>query len=234
MDTGIYQIVNTVNGKRYVGSAKSFAGRWSTHRSRLKTGRHHNRHLQSSWAKYGAAAFAFQKLIVCAQEDLLLYEQIAIDVLRPEFNVERIAGNSLGCIRTPETRAKIAAKALGRKRSRASVEAGAAKRRGVPLAPEHAAKLIGNKHALGLKHTDEWKAANAVRNTGLKRPKDAEYRAKIAATLRGRKATPEHRANQSAAQLGKKRGPYKKRADISQQPNPEPAVARVPCFLEPA
>lgn len=127
-------------------------------------------------------------------------------------SVAATAAAHRGMKRTLETRAKIAAKALGRKRSTESVEKAAAKRRGVPLAPEHAAKLIGNKHALGHRHTDEWKAAASERLKGWKRPKNAEWRAKIAATLTGRKATPEARANQSAAQLGKKRGPYKRSA----------------------
>ena len=59
---------------------------------------------------------------------------------------------------------------------------------------------------------DEWKAAASVRQTGMKRPpRDAEYRAKISASLTGRKLTPEHRAAVSAALAGKKRGPYKKK-----------------------
>lgn len=209
MNSGIYEIVNTVNGKRYVGSAKDFVNRWSVHRSRLKAGNHHNRHLQSSWNKHGPALFEFRKLLICAPEHLLLYEQIAIDALQPEMNVERIAGNSLGCLRTPETRKKIADKAVGRKRSPESIEKSASKIRGTKHSPERAAKLIGNKHAAGLKHTDEWKAAASARLTGKPRPKTPEWSAKIAATLTGRKLSAEHCANKAAAQTGKKRGPYK-------------------------
>jgi group I intron endonuclease len=206
---GIYEIVNANNGKRYVGSAVNFARRWAGHQCRLRAGRHHNRHLQSAWNKHGAGAFTFKPLLVCEKRDLLMYEQIALDALRPEFNVEKIAGSSIGCARTPETRAKIAAKARGRQWTPEAKAKLSATVTGRKLSDEHRATLLGNKRAKGMKHTDEWKSANAARNTGVKRPKDAEYRAKIAATLRGRKATAEARANQSAAQLGKKRGPYK-------------------------
>lgn len=209
MQSGVYEIVNRENGKRYIGSAAKLACRWSEHKCNLSHGRHHSRHLQSAHDKYGLDVFSFEPIILCAKTDLILYEQIALDALEPEYNVLKFARNSLGRKATPETRAKIAAKAIGRKRSRESIERGAAKMRGRKATPEQVAHLIGNKHAAGRKHTDEWKAANSLRNLGVKRPKDAAYRAKISAALKGRKASPESRANQSAAQLGKKRGPYK-------------------------
>jgi group I intron endonuclease len=248
MNTGIYEIINRENGKRYVGSAVNMRGRFAVHRTMLVKGGHHSRRLQRSWNKRGAEAFEFRPLLWCARKDLLLYEQIAIDGLSPEYNICKIAGSCLGVRwtdeararksaqeqanpkfagrkhtdeskalisaanrgmtsptkgkprspaavaataaahlgmkRSDETRAKIAAKATGRKRSLESIEKGAAKRRGVALAPEHAAKLIGNKHALGSKHTEEWKRANSLRHIGKKRPKDAAYRAKISAGVR--------------------------------------------------
>lgn len=206
---GIYEIVNLVNGKRYIGSAVRLDLRWRQHRALLNRGKHHSRHLQSAWAQHGADAFQFVVVENCDAESLILREQSAIDRLCPEYNICPVAGSSLGRKFTDETKAKIAAKAVGRKRDPASIEQGAAKLRGRQRPPEQAAKLIGNKHALGHVHTDEWKAATSERQRGMKRPKSPEYREKIAATLRGRKATDEHRANQSAAQRGKKRGPYK-------------------------
>ena len=65
--SGIYAIVNTVNGKRYVGSAKRFRTRWNAHRAALNKGLHHSRHLQSAWNKYGAEAFVFTIIEFCEQ-----------------------------------------------------------------------------------------------------------------------------------------------------------------------
>jgi len=217
--SGIYQIRNTVNGKLYVGCAVNIRQRRNEHTSKLARGVHHCRHLQGSWNKHGPAAFVFEVIEQCEKSELLLCEQEAIDLRRPEYNTERVAGSSLGRMHSAETRAKIAAKALGRKWTDASKAKVSATLTGRKMPEEFCAKLRGNRHAVGLKHTEEWKAANSLRNMGKKRPKDAEYRAKIAATLRGRKASLESRANQSAAQLGKKRGPYRKRpkeyADLS-------------------
>lgn len=209
MRCGVYEILNVVTGKRYVGSAKNFDARWHAHRVMLKRGRHHSSHLQASWRKYGADAFECRPLLICAPRDLLMYEQAAFDALRPEYNIAPTAGSSLGRSHSSDTRAKISARAKGRKYPPDVVERRAAKRRGVPLPPERIAHMIGNKHALGSKHTDEWKAQNSARNLGKPRPKSPEYRAKIAAALRGIPHSPERRAAQAEGQRGKKRGPYK-------------------------
>ena len=64
-NTGVYQIKNIVNGKIYIGSASSkfgFNSRWSRHVFDLKNGKHHSKHLQSSWDKYGSDKFKFEIL----------------------------------------------------------------------------------------------------------------------------------------------------------------------------
>ena len=216
-DSGIYEIVNLVNGKRYVGSAVDMAHRWREHRWSLNGNRHSNRHLQASWAKHGDGAFAFNILETCGPADLIAREQVAIDLLRPEFNICPRAGSTLGRRHTSETKAKIAVQRKGRKLP--------------PRSPEHRAKLAAAMKGRP-KPADQMAALQAGRreqefteerrarvSTSLKaayvegrksRTRPPEYREKIAASLRGRKASPEHRANQSAAQLGKKRGPYRR------------------------
>lgn len=59
---GIYRIVNTANGKVYIGSARQFKERWKAHKRSLVTGKHHNTHLQTSFDKYGESAFVFEVL----------------------------------------------------------------------------------------------------------------------------------------------------------------------------
>jgi group I intron endonuclease len=56
----IYKIRNVVNGKFYVGSTTDTRERFRTHRSRLRKGVHHCRHLQASWNKYGEDCFKFE------------------------------------------------------------------------------------------------------------------------------------------------------------------------------
>lgn len=231
--TGIYEIVNTTNGKRYVGSAKNFKKRWQSHLAKLRSGLHHSKYLQSSWSKHGAEAFQFRKLIICEAKDLILYEQICIDSICPAFNIARIAGNTLGTRRSAETRAKISEKAKGRKCSEESKAKMSASLKGRKLSKEHAAKLLGNQHAKGTRLTDERRAEISAFMTGMKRPKSQVHRQKIAASLTGRKLSEEHRANQSLAQKGKPRAKYKPMSDetkcriaAQRKLRPEPLLGR--------
>lgn len=108
-ESGIYEIRNLVNGKRYVGSALNFAHRWGKHLSQLRRGCHHSKHLQSSWDKHGQDAFEFRPLIICARSHLITYEQIAMDCYRPEFNIRVKADSALGVKRSPEFIARVKA-----------------------------------------------------------------------------------------------------------------------------
>jgi group I intron endonuclease len=55
----IYKIINTHNGKFYVGSTTNTQERFRVHRKRLRSNKHHCRHLQASWNKYGESCFVF-------------------------------------------------------------------------------------------------------------------------------------------------------------------------------
>jgi group I intron endonuclease len=59
MKSGIYKIINVVNNKFYVGSAVDLRRRKTRHFSELRTGKHNNAHLQAAWDKYGEKAFTF-------------------------------------------------------------------------------------------------------------------------------------------------------------------------------
>ena len=58
-DSGIYKIINNVNGKFYIGSASNFLNRYKEHLSALKNNRHYNDILQRSFNKHGKEAYAF-------------------------------------------------------------------------------------------------------------------------------------------------------------------------------
>src|SRR5688572_24931982 len=93
MRSGVYEIVNSHSGARYVGSASQFRKRCREHIRQLADGRHHSRYLQRAWNKHGPEAFEFRPLLVCERTDLLFYEQRALDALSPEYNIVRKAGS---------------------------------------------------------------------------------------------------------------------------------------------
>ena len=102
--SGIYEIVNTVNGKRYVGSSKDIYGRWVQHQNELKKEKHHNPHLQNAWKLYGKESFNFyileqtnndiQTLFECEQYWYDYYKERNIQL----YNASPIAATSSGPI----------------------------------------------------------------------------------------------------------------------------------------
>lgn len=205
--SGIYEIVNKITDKRYVGSAQNFLKRWRIHIRLLRKGEHHSRHLQSAWAKHGAEAFVFQPILYCGVGELIEYEQLCIDELNSAYNICRVAGSTRGTVKSVECRQKISEKAKGREWTDEAKAKVSATLTGRKMSRDFSEKLLGNQRAKGLKHTDEWKAANSERHKGSKRPKDAEYRRKISEALKGVPHSAERRAKQSEAQRGIKRGP---------------------------
>lgn len=191
--SGIYEILNTVNGKRYIGSAKNFKVRWGEHRSLLRRKCHHSIHLQRAWDKHGEQSFIFQAILACTptKQVLEFHEQFMFELLKPEYNILPTAGTTLGFKPTAETRAKMSLAQRGSTRPERSIEhrkKQADAIRGKKATQETCTKisnaLRGNNYALGHKHTPE-------------------TRAKISARLKGRTPTQETRVKLSTAQRGK-------------------------------
>jgi group I intron endonuclease len=107
---GIYAIRNNINNKVYIGSTADrygFKARWKSHRTALRSNKHHNDYLQKSWNKYGEGAFTFEIIEECSKKDCLEREQHYLDTIKPEYNICKIAGNTLGRKHSPETKIKI-------------------------------------------------------------------------------------------------------------------------------
>ena len=112
--SGIYKIVNTVNGKKYVGSALDIRVRWWKHRQYLRKNNHHSIKLQNAWNKYGEGAFEFSVIEECEpiKEILEEREQFWMDYYKAydnhNYNVSKIAGRSMqGRKHTKESREKM-------------------------------------------------------------------------------------------------------------------------------
>lgn len=129
----IYQILNKVNNKRYIGSTKDFINRISHHVNQLKINTHYNRYLQRSYNKYGGENFSIDIVcyVFCENDDRdLLYEierdhVDAYKTLRPlGYNLvvpKNTPGHKRGeespmwgSKRSDETKAKLRAAHLGK------------------------------------------------------------------------------------------------------------------------
>lgn len=117
--SGVYKIVNKINGKIYVGSAINLKIRKRQHFNNLKGSKHYNKHLQSSYNKYGLDNFTFE--IIEYVEDinkLIEIEQFWIDKLNVcndnyGYNISPTAGSCLGVKASEETKKKMSIKNKG-------------------------------------------------------------------------------------------------------------------------
>ena len=85
MNSGIYQIKNTINDKLYIGQTKNFSNRKRSHLKSLENGTHYNRYLQRSYSKYGQDCFVFEIIERCEVEILNTRERYWIRKLQTEY-----------------------------------------------------------------------------------------------------------------------------------------------------
>lgn len=95
MVSGIYKIINTQNGKCYIGSSNNISKRWYEHRRDLGHNVHANKYLQCAWNKYGEKAFRFEILEECSPEMRLEREQEYLDIGFRTGNVYNMCQNAL-------------------------------------------------------------------------------------------------------------------------------------------
>lgn len=173
MQSGVYQITNEVNGKRYIGSAVNLHKRKKEHFCRLRRGNHPNIHLKRSAKIHGAEAFSFSILVNCPKERVLEWEQIALDGLQPEYNICPTAGNTAGRKHPPrsaEYREKISKAQKGRKKSKEHMDALQRGRNNQVFTEERRKKVSES-------------LKNSYLNGSRSRERPPEYREKIGRTL---------------------------------------------------
>ena len=157
MTSGIYKITNKANGKIYVGSSNDIEGRWYGHVKDLNNNKHHSKHLQRAWNKYGEASFAFEIIEILNNRGLLIeYEQFYLDLLEPfnkvvGYNICSTAGSSFGVRRSKKTRMLLSRAAKEQKINRFRMKG-----------PESA--------NWGRKHTEEFKKNISERTLGENNP----------------------------------------------------------------
>jgi len=213
---GIYYILNSVTGKRYIGSSVNIPERIRAHLSCLFSGKHHCKPLQRAFNKCGLAGLRWGILeSVPNFEDLLLREQHWINAAG-DYNTCPIAGSPRGAkpelskeerTRRSETMKKIVAAQTPEQRAYALSQARAAKvgkpltdehkeklkaaTKGRKLSPEHAAKLSEiNKSRAPLTEEQRRKRGEAI-SSALRARSDEDkdkMRARLSEIAKGRES----------------------------------------------
>jgi len=126
-EIGVYQILNLVTGRRYIGGSVVVSQRWREHWSMLQRGSHYCKELQRDWNFFGPEGFGFQVLdVVESRADLRACEQRHLDEAQHLYNATRITGTGPpeGFRQSEVTKAKLR-------------ETGGHHRRGSHLSPTH-------------------------------------------------------------------------------------------------
>ena len=110
------------------------------HISDLECNSHHSPKMQNSWNKYGADQFEIEVLQDVKEERLIHIEQIWIDVIKPNFNICKIAGRRVGYVESEETRRRKSEALRGKKRTPEQIENIRRSQLGKTLSEEHRAK----------------------------------------------------------------------------------------------
>lgn len=150
MKSGIYEILNTVNSKLYIGSAVRLKKRFTGHLNLLRRGKHNNRHLQAAFNKYGEAKFLFFPIEhVEDPKDLIPKEQFWITALdacdrSKGYNIAPTAGSQAGFCFSEESKLKMSVSQTGRKHTEETKKKISARQKGLkrgPLSEEHRLNL---------------------------------------------------------------------------------------------
>jgi group I intron endonuclease len=118
---GVYRWTNTVNKKSYIGSSAELDVRF---RGYFTPSRLNSREsiIYKALLKYGFSKFTFEILEYCSIDNLIKREQYYIDLLKPVYNLCKIAGSPRGRIVSEETRAKLRVANTGYKHTKEALE----------------------------------------------------------------------------------------------------------------
>ena len=159
MASGVYHIINTVNGHDYIGSSGVLDRRLPQHLSHSS-----NQPLRRAIRKYGAEKFAINILEFCLPEACVDREQRWIDQLQPHYNISLTAGSPLGYRHDEATKLRMrTTKRSSEFRAKCSARMkGNTMRRGAKLTVVTKAKMStahrGNQHLKGYTHSEASKA----------------------------------------------------------------------------
>lgn len=147
-------ILNTANGKHYIGSSINMCRRMNEHMRLLRRGSHSNKVLQNAWNKHGGQAFLFVPLFSVYEKSILVEaEQAFIDQYRAYdrdygYNIRPKAESNCGHKFSKEVCEKNRAARVGKKMSPESSAKKSAAMMGRKWTPQHSAKIAAAKKGI--------------------------------------------------------------------------------------
>lgn len=212
MTSGVYQILNTVNGKCYVGSSMDVHNRIRRHKAMLRSGRHDSLKLTRAVSKYGVEVFHFEVLETCARDSNLEREAHWIGVknsVKNGYNTRLVPNANTGLSHSVATRALLSEKSKGNTSAKGAIRSAETlarlseshKNPSQKLRDATSARNKGNTYCVGYVHGPETRARMSESKRGKKQT--PETIAKRMAPVIGTKYSPERVAKVVAANIGR-------------------------------
>lgn len=101
--SGVYRWTNLNTGFIYIGSSINLAKRFKDYFSYSHLTKKNKMIINKAILKYGYASCKEDILEYCAPEECIKREQYYIDTFKPEYNILKVAGSTLGYKHTEET-----------------------------------------------------------------------------------------------------------------------------------
>jgi hypothetical protein len=107
--SGIYKWTNKITGRSYIGSSVNLGNRIKDYfnYSFLVSPKNKNMIIYKSLLKYGYSNFKLEIIEYCSLENTRIREQYFINLIKPEYNILKQTGSSLGYKHTKEALLKI-------------------------------------------------------------------------------------------------------------------------------
>jgi group I intron endonuclease len=117
---GIYKISFLDSKNVYIGSSINIGRRKSVHLCCLRNNKHYNKHLQNAYNLYGENNMTFEIVVLCEQEQLLVFEEQKIkehnSYLKGYNMVEKPTKTNFGFKHTEDNKEKMSSSAKARGR----------------------------------------------------------------------------------------------------------------------
>lgn len=118
--SGIYRWNNLITRKSYIGSTKNLNKRFNVYYSSSRMRKLLNRGssiIYNAILKYNTSNFSLDILEYCEPEILIKREQYYIDLLKPEYNILKIAGSCSGRKFSEKTKERLSITLRGKKKN---------------------------------------------------------------------------------------------------------------------
>jgi group I intron endonuclease len=187
MTSGIYKIINIINGDFYIGQSTNIERRTKDH---LNPNFLNPSHLARAIRKYGKENFSCEILETCCHEELNSKEYEYIVRCNPKYNVmkdHKLVGVIQHSEETKKTISeKVSTSMMGNKHSvgHGSIPGAVGKHRSEETRRKISEAQMGNQYGKGRVVSDEVKAKMSANMKG--RSVSEEARAKISASQKGR------------------------------------------------